>query len=317
MARNCSLPPTWLRFLIVVLLVVGVFFRFVNLDKKVYSYDEASTSLRISGYTWTEMVHQVFNSQVISVEDLQKYQKPNSEKGVIDTVKGLAVEEPQLTPLYFVMSRWWAQVFGYSPAHTRSFSACLSLIVFPCVYWLCLELFESSLVGWVAIALMAVSPYHVLYAQEARPYMLWAVTILLSSVALLRSRRLKTQINWGFYAATLSLGLYSHLLFWLVAIGHGVYVITLEGFRLSKTLIAYLLASITGLITFVPWMIVIINNSGKFDDTVGLPKISTNPFSSLKPWLLNISHLFIDAAWEGGIIQFSSNFLTNLIRYFW
>jgi uncharacterized membrane protein len=40
------------------------------LDRKVYSFDESLTSLRISRYTWTEMVQQDFQGKTISVEDL-------------------------------------------------------------------------------------------------------------------------------------------------------------------------------------------------------------------------------------------------------
>ena len=31
-----ALPSTWLQFLILILLVLGVFFRFVNLDRKAF-----------------------------------------------------------------------------------------------------------------------------------------------------------------------------------------------------------------------------------------------------------------------------------------
>jgi uncharacterized membrane protein len=56
---------TSLQFLIIVLLVLGVFFRFVNLDRKVYWDDETITSLRVSGYTLEEMSQQVFDGSVI------------------------------------------------------------------------------------------------------------------------------------------------------------------------------------------------------------------------------------------------------------
>jgi uncharacterized membrane protein len=40
-----TMPPGWLRFFIIILLFLGIFFRFVNLDQKVYWIDEAFTSL--------------------------------------------------------------------------------------------------------------------------------------------------------------------------------------------------------------------------------------------------------------------------------
>ncbi len=68
----------------------------------------------------------------------------------------------------------------------RSLPAIISLLAFPCIHWLCLELFEESITGSVAIAVIAVSPFHLAYAQEARQYSLWVLITLLSSEALLR-----------------------------------------------------------------------------------------------------------------------------------
>ncbi|MCZ0900317.1 hypothetical protein ON021_10460, partial [Microcoleus sp. HI-ES] len=163
--QNGRLHRNWLKILIVVILITGIWFRFTNLDRKVYSFDESITSLRISGYTWTEMVQQDFQGKTISVADLQrKYQQINSEKTWWDTVKGLATEEPQLSPLYFILARFWVQLFGPQVATVRSLSALISLLVFPSIYWLCWELFHSASVGWMAVTIVAVSPFHVLYA---------------------------------------------------------------------------------------------------------------------------------------------------------
>lgn len=296
---NKQLTQNWgltngLRFLIVVLLVLGVFFRFVNLDRKVYWDDETYTSLRISGYTQTELLQQVFNGNVIGVEDLQKYQRTNPEKGLIDTVKSLAVDDPQHPPLYYVMLRSWVQLFGNSVAVTRSLSAVISLLVFPCIYWLCLELFESTLVGWVAIILISVSPFHVLYAQEAREYSLWTVMILLSGAALLRAMRLKTKLSWGVYALTVALGLYSFLFSGLVAIGHGVYVVATERFRLSKTVTSYLLASLAGLLAFEPWLFVVVTNLSAVHNTTNWMNHRFRLASLVKAWAFNLSFVFSD-----------------------
>ena len=94
------------------------------------------------------MVQQDFQGKTISVEDLLgKYQQINPEKNWLDTVKGLATEEPQLSPLYFILARFWVPSFGPQVAAVRSLSAWISLLVFPRVYWLCWELFRSASVG--------------------------------------------------------------------------------------------------------------------------------------------------------------------------
>ena len=326
--QNGRVHRTSLKFLIVLILIMGIFFRFTNLDRKVYSFDESITSLRISGYTWTEMVQQDFQGKTISVADLQrKYQHTNPEKSWLDTVKGLATEEPQLPPLYFILARFWVQLFGPQVATVRSLSAWMSLLVFPSIYWLCWELFRSAPAGWIAVTIVAVSPFHVLYAQEARPYMMFAVLVLLSNAILLRAIALQnspaafksasklSKAVWFIYAIVLSLGLYSSLLFFLVIFAHGIYVILTEKWHFSKILIAYLLASAVAITFFTPWILVLIDNSPKIESTVGLPRISLSWISSLKPLILITCRMFIDTHWAGGIIKLgSSNIATDLIR---
>ncbi|MEG4348823.1 glycosyltransferase family 39 protein [Microcoleus sp. LAD1_D3] len=329
--QNGRLHRISLKFLIVVILITGIWFRFTNLDRKVYSFDESITSLRISGYTWTEMVQQDFQSKTISVADLQrKYQQINPEKTWWDTVKGLATEEPQLSPLYFILARFWVQLFGPQVATVRSLSAWISLLVFPSVYWLCWELFRSASVGWMAVTIVAVSPFHVLYAQEARPYMMFAVLALLSNAILLRalakpSKRIALQNSpttsklskavWSIYAIALTLGLYSSLLFFLVVFAHGIYVIIRENWRFGKTLITYLVATVIAIILFTPWILVLLENAPKIEATVGLPRLSLSFISSLKPLIIITCRIFIDTHWAGGIIKFgSSGIATDLIR---
>ncbi|MEG4809714.1 glycosyltransferase family 39 protein [Microcoleus sp. F8-D3] len=343
--QNGRLHRISLKVLIVVILITGIFFRFTNLDRKVYSFDESITSLRISGYTWTEMVQQDFQGKTISVADLQqKYQQINPEKSWLDTVKGLATEEPQLSPLYFIFARFWVHLFGPQVATVRSLSAWISLLVFPSIYWLCWELFRSPSVGWMAVTIVAVSPFHVLYAQEARPYMMFAVLVLLSNAILLRAlalakrsegkpaptgatptKRIALQKSpatsklskavWSIYAIALTLGLYSSLLFFLVVFAHGIYVIITESWRFSKTLIAYLLASAAAIMIFAPWILVLLYNAPKIESTVGLPRLSLSFISSLQPLILITCRMFIDTHWAGGIIKLcSSGIATHLIR---
>lgn len=296
-------PQQWeyfhgLKLFIVIVLALGIFFRVINLDYKVYWHDETATSLRISGYSKAQFVQEVFNGQPIRVEEIhQRYQSPNSQRRWGDVVQAF-MSRPEHSPLYYLMARLWAQLFGSSVAVMRSLPVLISLLTFPAIYWLCRELFNSSLVGWMAMALVAVSPVHVLYAQEARQYSLWTVTLLLSSASLLWAIRLPTKISWGVYAASISLGLYSHLFFGLVALGHGIYILVREGIRHSQITIAYLLASLAGFLTFLPWFWVVITG---FLDSQNRDRVMTGmkgdiSFPELvEKWFRNINRGFHDA----------------------
>lgn len=277
----------WFRYFIVVLLLLGIFFRFYNLDRKNYWNDEVYTSLRISGYTKAELLEQVTN-RVIASPEWQKYQRFTPEKNWGNVLDSLI--EDVHPPLYIPLVRLWAMTFGSSVWVIRSLSAVFSLLTFPCLYWLCLELFESPQVGWVAIALIAVSPFHVLYAQEARQYSLWTVTILLSSASLLWAMRHKSKFGWVLYGATVALGFYTHYFALFVQIAHGIYIATIEGIRRSKTFIAYLLACFGGILIGLPWLLVA-EKFGGAEYTARKVPFFTIP----QRWALNISSLFFDA----------------------
>lgn len=299
--RHLKLAPNRLRFLIVVLLMISVFFRFFNLDGKVYWHDETFTSLRISGYTATEVKQQIFNGRIITKESFAKFQSYNREKGLSDTIKSLAIEDPQHPPLYYIIARFWVGIFGNSVTAIRSLSVLISLLIFPSVYWLCRELFKASLwVSEVAIALMAISPIHLVYAQEAREYILWMVTILVCSASLLRALRLESKdkapriLTWGIYAVTLALSLYTFLLSAFVAVAHGIYVIATARFKLNRTVKAYLLASLAGFLAFTPWIVVVITNFLQFDGSTSWTKMQLPVEILIKSWLLQLSRIFID-----------------------
>ncbi|NET59943.1 MAG: dolichyl-phosphate-mannose-protein mannosyltransferase [Symploca sp. SIO2E6] len=311
--------------LLITVLVLGIFFRFVNLEHKVYWHDEVYTSIRIAGYTGDEVGREIFTDQVVGTQELQKYQQLSRDKGLDNTIKALA-GHPEHPPLYYLIARFWEQLFGSSVAVIRSLSAIISLLAFPSIYWLCWELSKltlpgeslidsnsvgqyysdkltpslpnppipPSLVGWIAIALLSISPFHVLYAQEARQYSLWTVTILLTNAALIRAMRLKNNSSWVVYATTLILGLYTSLFSVLGVIGQGIYVVTVENFRWTKTLKTYLIASLVAMITFAPWLLLIITKWQSLQENTTWTKASISPLLLIGCWFLNLNSIFID-----------------------
>jgi uncharacterized membrane protein len=254
--QKFSLPLQFLHkklnFLMIFILIISLFFRFVNIDQKLYWGDEAYTSLRISGYNTPEYHREVFNGHIITSANILKFQHINDEKNLIGTITGLATEEPQVTPVYFIIAKLWAQVFGDSVTSIRSLSALISILVLPAIYWLCLELFQSPPVGWIAVALVGISPIQIIYAQQARPYSLWAVMILLSSATLLRAIRCKNKSSWLTYGLTVLLSLYTHLLSICVVIGHGLYILLSKKFHGKKTLSNYITVVSIATISFMP-----------------------------------------------------------------
>lgn len=315
----------WVQIFVATCLVLGIFFRFYNLGYKVYWSDETMTSLRISGYTTEQLVREVFNGRRLTVEEMvQTYQVPDPDRPLHDTLTAL-VSHPEHSPLFYLLARYWSQGWSNPVLATRSLAAFIGLCLLPAIYWLCLELFQSSWVGWGAMALVAVSPLQVLYAQEARQYSLWALTVVLASAALLRALRVKSIAAWGLYALTLTLSFYTHLFSGLVALGHGLYVVAIaleqgwQHWQLNRSrsaaqltpespgsggipwaqwrscispLLAYGLASLVAVVLFSPWLWVVVTQVERVQEVTEW--VTADRDNLMNYWLLNLNRLFFD-----------------------
>jgi uncharacterized membrane protein len=282
---------------LMIAVVIGIFLRFMNLHQKPYWLDETYTLLRSSGYTAREATQRLFHGQIIRAEEVLQYQHPSIEdRGAVGTIAGLATEEPQHPPLFFLLTRKWAQVFGDSKPSMRSLPAIISILTFPAIYWLSLELFAAPIVGLLAMALFAVSPIQLRYAQEVRQYSLWLTLMVLCCAVFLRAIRQPTKLNWGIYTLTIAVGLYCHLLTGLVVIAHGIYLAARERLRLTQSLIAYLASLMIGFIIFLPWFWAVLQNRDTATQT--LEHFSRPlPFGSLLQfWSISLDRLWV--AWH-------------------
>lgn len=288
--------PTWLRYALIALIVAGVFFRFVNLGQKIYWTDEALTSLRSSGHTKVEFVDEQFTGAVISPETVMRYQSLEPENGWGHTLEAL-MGNAEHTPLYFLGVRGWMELFGSGAGAVRGLSAVFGVLALPCVFWLGLELFQSRAVAWVSLGLFAITPLHILYSQEARPYSLWTLCIVLSSAALLRAMRVRSWQSWAIYGLSVALGFYTQLLFALVAIAHSLYVLgieqVLEKRRLTDTARAYGLAAGAALLSLSPWMVLLVLRADRIRDTTASLKELASLDHLLNRWFLGLSRSLV------------------------
>jgi uncharacterized membrane protein len=246
---------------------LGLFFRCANLDRKIYWVDEVATSLRVAGYTKQEIVTELSQQDIITIADLQKYQKLNNSRNISFTLAALQ-KSPEHAPLYFLITRFWLEIFGSSILAIRSLSVIFSVLAILALYYLCRELFSCNLASEIGIALMSVSPFFVAYAQEARHYSLWTLNIILSSFFLLRSQKIDRRREWILYTVSSSLSFYTSILSFFVAIAQFIYssivlknkINILKNFYLSFTI---------AFGSFLPWIWVMLHNWQKLVDNTG------------------------------------------------
>ena len=283
-----------IALLIIIILSLGIFFRVSGINSKVYWHDEVATSIKVAGYTFQEIDTLPFEQGTILVSDLDKYQYPNNQKNYLDSINALSIEEPQLTPLYFLLLRLWIRIFGQSIVTIRSLSVIISLLIIPVFYWLCFELFDSVTIGWMGILLVSVSPIHIIYAHEARPYIMWGLTTMLSCIAFLKAIKYSNKLSWAIYSLSIAVGFYTYLFSFLVYVGQGIYIFTVEKYRLNKNIICFLVSSLTGFLLFLPWAFAIYDNYSSALKATGW--LRTNGYfpSLVRTWMLNLSRIFFD-----------------------
>jgi len=290
----------WLLSLLAIAILLGIGFRFFELDRKLYWHDEAYTSLRAAGFTRQEIDDELFQNRIVPAPELQKYQRIKPESTAADTIHSLALEDPQHPPLYFLMARIWMQEFGSSLTASRTLPALLSLLSLPLMYALAQELFASNLTSLLATALLALSPFDILFAQTARQYSLLTAIVIGSSLLLLRAVRLQSWSNWVLYALSIAIGFYTHPFFSLTLIGHGIFVICYCLFVTPKKLRGHVinsqffLAVTAALILYIPWIYVLGSNLQRASATTDWTRVSPGWLYLVKLWILSFTALFFD-----------------------
>ncbi|MGC9502136.1 glycosyltransferase family 39 protein [Baaleninema sp.] len=247
---------------------MGIFFRFYGLDRSIFWVDEVSTAIRVSGFTKETVIREIYKDKTSNLEELQFYQISPQNANFREVFSALS-QSPEHAPLYFILTRFWVDRVGGTPGAMRSLSVLFGILAIPCAYALAWELFQTRLAASFAAVLMAISPFQIGYSQEARPYSLWTVAVLLSGLFLLRSLKSNSGKDWIGYGLSLTLAWYTSLLSGLMAIAHGLFV---EIFSEEKSPQKhrrhrkFWVAVGASLVLFSPWLLVFLRGWGRFQE---------------------------------------------------
>jgi len=290
-------PAAERRLLLVLILfavAVGVVARIAHLDRKLFWQDESITALQVSGHALAEFRRE-FDGRVHPVWEIQSFYERDPTTGIATVVRTLAAEDPQHPPLFYVFDRLALDAAGGGAAATyRLPSVVFGILAIGFAFLLGTELYRSKTGGGILAALVALSPMHVLYARQAREYALFMCIVLASTFCLLRALDRRRALNWGAYAVTVSLGIYTDSIFGLVIGAHAVSTLLLAR-RDRRTLAGYALATAAGLGTFAPWGLNAVHSKGHIE---GLLVWGANvyPVKFLaEKWAFNVAAVFFDA----------------------
>lgn len=171
-----KLPKNIYLYFIAVITLIAATLRFYHLDWQSLWLDEAATLwYSSSGYTgvWNYVLSGEYNP-----------------------------------PLYYWITTFMLN-FGNSEFILRFIPCIVGVLTIPAVYLLGRE-WRNETVGLVAAALLAFSPFHIYYSQEARAYTLAVLFVVLMLYSYLRATKTKQYTWWIITSACAALAFWTH-----------------------------------------------------------------------------------------------------------
>ncbi|MCA9926299.1 MAG: glycosyltransferase family 39 protein, partial [Anaerolineales bacterium] len=165
-----------------------------------------------------------------------------------------------LPPLYYLLLKIMMQ-FGEDATAARALSAIASTVTVPVVFYFGKRLVDRKF-AWVAAGLLAVNPFHVVYAQEARMYSLFGLFFLLSAYFFWQAWHDSSRKSWGFFTLFTILSFYTHSLAFLNLLALDLFVFTQRA-TLKKQWRSWLAAHLLIGVTFLPWAVVILQQTAR------------------------------------------------------
>jgi uncharacterized membrane protein len=270
--------------------VCGLFFRFSHLERKYYYDDEVVSSLRESGHTIADF-GALFDGRVRTSAEVALLLADRSTKPS-STIASLAAEDSQHPPLFYLMNRYWTQIFGDDQANRRSLAAVFGSLAILAVFWLGLSLFKDAAFAAISAGFIALSPFEILYSQQNREYSAWLFFLALSGALLLRALRKPTWGAWITYCGTIVLSLYTAVfLFLFDVVAFAVYTMIAE--RMPNRM-RFLVATAVALAAYLPWLLALHQGSQEVRGAAGQTLQAVSPKIYLFKWMFNTGAVFFD-----------------------
>ncbi|MBD1938150.1 glycosyltransferase family 39 protein [Microcoleus sp. FACHB-68] len=237
--------------LLLVWVAAGTGLRFTQLDKKSPWTDEFSTMVFSLGNSFrTVPLDQAIPLNVL----LEPLQPAFTNTGLITSAENVIhhlLGESNHPPVYFILANLWMHLFPPAGEYVslwvaRSLPALLGVLSIPAIYGFSRLTFRSRLIAQLSAAVMAISPYGIYLAQEARHYTL-AILLVIASLSCLivavrcidqhRSMPVWVALIW---VAVNSLGIAVHYFFSFTLCAEGIVLLALilhqnrEKIRIAK-----------------------------------------------------------------------------------
>jgi uncharacterized membrane protein len=218
-------------FLLLACVTIGICLRWFNLDAK----SPASIEIASLGFSLGNSFLHIPIERLISIPEILSPLKFDPIATPNNTLQHLMSESTH-PPLYFILNHFWLKL--HSPQNEldllhagRSLSSIFGVAAIPAIFALGYLVSSSLLVGHLAAASIAVSPYGIYLSQEARHYtltVLWIIASLCCLIVAVKSLKTRSPLPiWivCIWVVVNSLGIATHYFFSLTLCAEGLVIV--------------------------------------------------------------------------------------------
>lgn len=157
-------------------------------------------------------------------------------------------------PLYYLVLKGWASVFGWSEFALRSLSAVATAGAAGGGLLLLRALFSTK-IALAAMPFLILAPFLLRYGYEVRMYALTTLIAVLATLVLVLAVRHKKWWSWAIYALFVALGMYTLYLVAAVWVAHVVWLVVRSiRSKISFTQWRWPLAYVGAVLLYVPYL---------------------------------------------------------------
>jgi uncharacterized membrane protein len=138
-------------------------------------------------------------------------------------------------PLFHTLLHLWIHFFGRSELAVRAYPLMWGIAAIPLMYWAAATVYDAR-VGLYASFILAISPFYIWYAQEARMYTMMLVFALISTACMWKAMNTNRWGWWAGYALASAAGVMTQFFFGFLLIGQGLYFVWFRIFLAERYL---------------------------------------------------------------------------------
>ncbi len=287
------------RLLCTAALGAGVALRLDGLARKPLWYDESATMLHLSGRREGDL-RILYDGRSLVAGDLA-WDGPRRPAPIVAVVGAVAADEPQIGPGYFVLASLWTRCFGGGRIAVRALSATAGVLTLALLFALARQFGGEGDVALPAAALAAVSPLHLRYAQEARPYATWSAVLLGGALAVRYAAARTTLAPWMLCAAVLAIALSVQP---LTVLALPALAVAGDGRGRRRGVVRrFALATLAAAAAAAAWVVVSWQRRAIIAVTTGWAGRPIETGALVRSWLGMVTSLFYRPAGAGGLLD--------------